>query len=195
MIRVVGDGRRAFGFLHVVMVCLGLDRCALPPLIAFVAARPPSRPSLPPSQPPGLKRPPLRLGDRVGVNRRAVWPCAARPGALRAIPEPGISRAHSTSRLPSWDFAEDASSVSRPPVLARKSSARLLPAGRLEAGPLVRLLGKPCFGGAYPPLCDLPNGRWRWEDAFASAPPKVLRTGPEPPALSGPRGTGYPIGA
>ena len=40
-------GRRAFGFLLVVMACLGPDRCAPPPLIALVAARPPSRPSLP----------------------------------------------------------------------------------------------------------------------------------------------------
>jgi hypothetical protein len=57
LVHVVGDGRRASGFLLVVMVCLGPNRCAPPPLIALVAARPPSRLSLPHSQPPGLTHP------------------------------------------------------------------------------------------------------------------------------------------
>ena len=57
LVRVVGDGHRASGFLRVVMVCLGPDRCAPPSLVALAAARPPSRPSLSHPQPPGLNRP------------------------------------------------------------------------------------------------------------------------------------------
>jgi len=71
LVHVVGDGHRASGFLHVAMVCLGPDRSAPPPLIALVAARPPSRPSLSPLPATGVE------ASRWWVQPRAfnIGPC------------------------------------------------------------------------------------------------------------------------